>query len=126
MKLSDFELFVMQILWQSAPASAPQIHQVVEQDKDVTYATVKTIINRLEEKGAVARSHNEGRTIFYQPLVSEQEIKTPLFKSMVQRIFGSEKHALFNHIVKEEPLSKDDIEYLESILAEKKRQLDQE
>lgn len=126
MKLSDFELFVLQIFWQFKSASAPQVHEIVEQEKDVTYATVKTIINRLEEKGAIERSRNEGRTIFYAPLVTADEIKIPLFKSMIKRIFGEEKRALFNHIVQEEKLTKDDIEYLESILAQKKQQLKDE
>ncbi len=123
MKLSEFELAVMQIFWLSEESTSPQIHQTVIKSKDVTYATVKTIINRLENKGAIKRCRNEGRTIFYTPLVNADEIKIPLFKSIIKNLFGGEKRPLFNHIVKEEKISLEDIEYLESILAERKIEL---
>ena len=123
MKLSDFELLVMQIMWKLKRTSAPQVHKEVIKEKNVTYATVKTIINRLEKKGAIERCALEGRTIYYSSVVSQEEIKTPLFKSLIKSIFGSEKRPLFNHIVKDESITAEDIEYLEKILAEKKRDL---
>ena len=50
MKLSDFELEVMQLLWRQGECSAPELHQLIEKNKTVTYSTVKTIIDRLEKK----------------------------------------------------------------------------
>jgi len=125
MKLSDFELAVMQEFWLSEESSAPQIHQQINKNKNASYATVKTIINRLEEKNAIERCRLDGRTIYYTPLVTANEIKNPLFKSFIKRVFGDERRTLFNHIIKDQKISREDIEYLESILAEKKEQLDE-
>ena len=125
MKLSDFELAVMQIFWLSEESSAPQIHQKIEMERSASYATVKTMINRLEEKGAIERSRLDGRTIYYLPLVTADEIKKPLFKSFMKSVFGDEKRTLFNHVIKDQKMSREDIEYLETILAEKKQELDQ-
>ncbi|MEP1740561.1 MAG: BlaI/MecI/CopY family transcriptional regulator [Kangiellaceae bacterium] len=125
MKLSDFELAVMQVFWLSGETSAPQIHQKIEMERNASYATVKTMINRLEEKGAIERSRLDGRTIYYSPLVSADEIKKPLFKSFIKSVFGNERRTLFNHVIKEQSITKEDIEYLEAILAEKKQELDQ-
>lgn len=125
MKLSDFELAVMQVFWLSEESSAPQIHQQINMNKNASYATVKTIINRLEEKSAIERSRLDGRTIYYSPLVTADEIKKPLFKSFIKNVFGDEKRILFNHVIKDQKISREDIEYLESILAEKKEQLDE-
>ena len=48
MSLSDFEFEVMQLFWEMKEATAPQIHKIIEQRRDVKYSTVKTIIDRLE------------------------------------------------------------------------------
>ncbi len=53
MKLSEFELDVMQLLWQQEPCTAAQLHEQLSQHKKVAYTTVKTIVDRLEQKGAV-------------------------------------------------------------------------
>ena len=46
MKLSDFEMDIMQLLWQEEPCTASQLHKVLladkQKDKKVAYTTVKT------------------------------------------------------------------------------------
>jgi predicted transcriptional regulator len=39
-------------------------------------------------------------------------------------VFGGETRPLFNHLVNEEKLSRDDIAYLEELLEKKKKELD--
>lgn len=123
MKLSDFEMDVMRVFWQQPEMSAPEVHETISKDREVTYSTVKTIIDRLEHKGALARSKQEGRTIFYKALVEAKEMSTPLVKSLIRRVFGGNARPLFSHLLANEKLSKDDIEYLEKLLQEKKRNL---
>ena len=53
MNLSDFELEVMQLFWKCGEATAPQVHKIIEQKRDVKYSTIKTIIDRLEKKKAL-------------------------------------------------------------------------
>jgi BlaI family penicillinase repressor len=53
MKLSVFELEVLSLLWQSKESTAPELHKAICLSKSVTYSTVKTIVDRLEEKGAI-------------------------------------------------------------------------
>ncbi|MCE2461232.1 MAG: BlaI/MecI/CopY family transcriptional regulator, partial [Pseudomonadales bacterium] len=50
MKLSEFELDVMQQIWRNEECSAPEVHRELGEARDVTYSTVKTIIDRLERK----------------------------------------------------------------------------
>ncbi len=124
MKLSEFELEVMQFFWQHQRLSAPEAHQLVEPHKDVSYSTVKTIIDRLEKKGALQRDSQQGRTIFYKPAIESHAIHQPLLKSLVKKVFGGKTRSLFAHLITEEKLSKDDIEYLEQLIAEKKKSLE--
>jgi len=122
-ELSDFELEVMQLFWRNPNSSAPQIHQIVEQKRPVTYSTVKTIIDRLEKKQALSRSHNKGRTIFYSPLIEKSEIGKPMIQDFISRVFLGKSRPLVAHILQEEDLSLDDISYLESLLEQRKKEL---
>ena len=122
-ELSDFELEVLQIFWNHPTSSAPEIHQIIEQKRPVSYSTVKTIIDRLEKKAALSRSHQKGRTIFYSPLVEKNQMRKPMITDFIKRVFLGESKPLVAHILKEEKLSLDDISYLESLLEQRKKEL---
>lgn len=123
MELSDFELEVMQLFWSSPESTAPEIHQIITSKRKVSYSTVKTIIDRLEKKGALNRSRQEGRTIFYKPSVERNQLRKPMIKDFINRVFLGKSKPLVAHILQEESLSLDDISYLESLLKERKKGL---
>jgi len=121
MKLSEFEIEVMQCLWQKGEATAPELHAMIEQHKDVTYSTVKTIVDRLEKKGAVERVKQYGRTIVYAASVNQDELQTPMLKSFIKRVFGGDKRPLFAHLLQDEKLSDSEVEYLEQLIKKHKQ-----
>ena len=123
MSLSDFELEVMQLFWEMNEATAPQIHKIIEQRRDAKYSTVKTIIDRLERKQSIKRSGSQGRTIYYSPITEKQSVRTPLIKDFINRVFLGKSRPLAAHILEQEELNIEDIEYLESILKERKKDL---
>ncbi len=116
----------MQIFWQQGASSSPEVFKQIESVKRVTYSTVKTIIDRLEEKGAVKRERIEGRTIFYVPAVEQSAITKSVFPGFLRRFFNGSPTDLIAHMLKDESLSKDDIEYLESFLKEQKDKFKEE
>jgi BlaI family penicillinase repressor len=123
MSLSDFELEVMQLFWQMNETTAPQIHKIIAQRRDVKYSTVKTIIDRLEKKESIKRSHSQGRTIFYTPIKEKKTVRIPLIKDFINRVFLGKSRPLAAHILEQEDLNLEDIEYLESVLKERKKDL---
>ncbi len=123
MELSDFELEVMQILWRLGESSAPEIHQRIESKRKVAYSTVKTIIDRLETKGALERTSQKGRTIFFKASIEKSQYRKPLIKDFINRVFLGKSKPLVAHILEEEELSKEDIQYLEAILKERKKEI---
>jgi len=123
MSLSDFELEVMQLFWEIDEATAPQIHKIIEQRRDVKYSTVKTIIDRLEKKKSIERNRCEGRTIFYSAITEKNSVRTPLIKDFINRVFLGKSRPLAAHILEQEELNLEDIEYLESVLKERKKDL---
>lgn len=122
-KLSDFELEVMQLFWDKREATAPGIHNIICQKRELSYSTVKTIIDRLEKKGALLRTRTMGRTIYYAPAIEALSIQKPLIKSFIDSVFHGNSKPLAAHILEEENLSLDDIEYLEALLKKRKKDI---
>ena len=124
-KLSDFELEVLQLLWRMKEASTPQLHQVIAGGREVSYSTVRTIVDRLEQKGAIERSAQEGRAICFRPLFAEAQVSKSLVQTFIQRVFAGKPRPLLSHLLENESLTEEDIDYLESLLAKKKGELAQ-
>ncbi|NMR24398.1 BlaI/MecI/CopY family transcriptional regulator [Pseudoalteromonas sp. NEC-BIFX-2020_015] len=124
MKLSDFEMDIMQLLWQHEPCTASQLHKVLladtQKDKKVAYTTVKTIIDRLEQKGAIERCGQDGRAIVFRSLITQDALSEQVMPGFMQRFFKGNSRSLIAHFIKEEKLNDEDIEYLQTLLKNKK------
>ena len=73
--------------------------------RSVTYSTVKTIVHRLEQKGAIKRIDSRGRTIVYAAAIKQEKIRKPLVKSFLRRLFGNDLRPLFVQLLRDEELS---------------------
>lgn len=118
MRLSEFELDVMTHFWSDRELSAPELHERIGGERGVAYSTVKTIIDRLEAKGAIERVANRGRTIVYAPVVKRERVRKPLVKAFLRRFFGNDLRPLFAQLLQDEKLSADELEYLRKLVAE--------
>lgn len=125
MKLSEFELDVMQRFWDEGACSASAIHKWITEDKQVAYTTVKTIVDRLEEKGAIKRERLEGRSIVYSAAVKKEDISQKLLPDFVRRFFHGNTSHLITHLLNDDKLNEEDIAYLEAFLADRKNNKEQ-
>ena len=121
MRLSEFELDVMTHFWSDRELSAPELFERIGAARGVAYSTVKTIIDRLEEKGAIERVATRGRTIVYSPVVKRERVRKPLVKAFLRRLFGDDLRPLFAQLLQDEKLSGEELEYLRKLVAEAER-----
>ena len=120
-RLSEFELDVMNHFWSDRELSAPELFERIGSERGVAYSTVKTIIDRLEQKGAIERVANRGRTIVYAPIVKRERVRKPLVKAFLRRLFGDDLRPLFAQLLQDEKLSAEELEYLRKLVAEADR-----
>jgi BlaI family penicillinase repressor len=121
MRLSEFELDVMTHFWNDRELSAPELFERIGAERGVAYSTVKTIVDRLEQKGAIERVSNRGRTIVYSPLVKRDRVRRPLVRTFLRRLFGNDLRPLFAQLLQDEKLSGEELEYLRKLVAEAER-----
>jgi BlaI family transcriptional regulator, penicillinase repressor len=116
-RLSDAEWTVMQAVWNRAPASARDVLDDVGEQTGWAYTTVKTLLTRLVEKGALSEGRQANVNI-YEPRITRDEARGSALRSLLDRAFDGTFGSLFQHLIKEERLSARDVQTLERMLQE--------
>ncbi len=116
MRISEAESQVMTVLWSSASAlAAEDIVAALADRQDWQPATVKTLINRLLNKGAI-EAEREGRRYRYRPLLAREDWLQQESESLLQRLFGGRVAPLVAHFSQRRRLSRRDIAELRRLI----------
>jgi len=108
-KPSEAETAILQILWASQPCTVKTIHEFISASKDVGYTTTLKQVQRLLDKGLVAREPGPGKSFLYRAVNSAEDTQSKLFNRFVETTFGNSvsdlvMHALGNGDPSEEEL----------------------
>lgn len=116
-KLTRFELEVMEELWKQGRASVREILETLPNRKQPAYTTVQTIVRRLEEKGAVRQVRKIGNAHIYEPVVSRQVAYRRLVTEFLD-LFGGSARPIMAHLAESGQLSLEDVRELERLVEE--------
>lgn len=114
-RVSEAELQVLSALWDRSPLSATDLAEIVAPDTGWTLATVKTLIARLVQKGAVSTTA-DGRRFLYAPLVGRDAVIAQESERLIDRLLGGRVSPLVAHFAEREALTDEDIAEIEAIL----------
>lgn len=114
-RISGAESVVMEALWKRSPLTAEEIAGQVAAGQGWTEATVKTLINRLLKKAAVA-AEPEGRRYRYRPLVARADYVRDESQGLLDRLFDGRLAPLVSHLSEARALSAEDIADLKKLI----------
>ena len=117
MQLSETEWKVMRVVWKRHPASVRDVFEALEPDTSWAYSTVKTILSRLAEKGAVSVT-KRGNASLFAPTVSAGDARRSALKALLDRAFDGTFGGLVQHLADEGDLSDRDRSELAELLAQ--------
>lgn len=117
-QISEAELKVMKIVWEHAPISTNDITERLTVSTSWSPKTIQTLIKRLVTK-KVLSYEKQGRVFVYTPLVSEKDYVSHESRSFLQRFYDGHISSMLSAYIQEEKLSKDDLDELRSLLAER-------
>lgn len=107
----------MRAVWAGSPANARDVLERVEVATGWAYTTVKTLLQRLVDKGAL-RVHKRRNTSVYaavlQPVAARRSALQSLLRSAFEGSFGT----LLQHLVADQPMSAADRRQLEALLTD--------
>jgi BlaI family transcriptional regulator, penicillinase repressor len=116
LRLSDAEWRLMSVLWSKGPSGARAVLDAVVDETGWAYTTVKTMLDRLVDKGALATETVRNAAV-YSPLVTKEHCRKSALRSLLRHAFDGAAAPLVAHLLKEERLSKADREAVAELLA---------
>jgi predicted transcriptional regulator len=113
--LSPTETEVLRQVWQLERASVQDVCESLPARRKISYATVQTLLRRLEKKGYLQHDVRGNAHIFYAAVQKEAVIKRTV-SDFLDRLFGGNPLPLVQHLAKHGKLSREDIEKLKDLV----------
>src|SRR6266700_2759921 len=98
LRMTHAEWEVMSVVWQRGSVAASAIVQELHQKKQWTLATVRTLLRRLVNKGALGQQL-EGKRYIYTPKVSMEACVHRESESFWDRVLGRAPSAALVHLI---------------------------
>src|SRR5580698_8723584 len=98
MKIADTEWLVMRVVWQTGPVGAAEVIAAVLPQTKWSHRTVRTLLNRLVEKGALRAEMVDGRNI-YRAKVAQSQCVRRESRSFLNRVFDGDAGRMLVHFV---------------------------
>jgi BlaI family transcriptional regulator, penicillinase repressor len=117
MSISDAESVVMQVLWERHPLGSDEVVAALAASTDWREPTVKTLLNRLLRKGAVA-AERDGRRYLYRPILQRADYVHAQSKGLLDRLFGGRVAPLVAHFSERHKLGRKDLAELRRLIEE--------
>lgn len=115
-RLTRFELEVMEAFWRLGPASVREVQQHLPEKKRPAYTTVQTMVYRLEEKGAVRRVKKVGNAHIFGAMVRRKAAYRRLIDDLLE-LFGGSPQPVMAHLVESGKLTLADVREMENTLS---------
>ena len=119
-EITDAELEIMQILWESKENTLNQIIEKLSIKETRNKNTIKTLLYRLIEKGAVESKKLNLKEVVYVPKISEKRYLTKQSNSFLKKMFNGSTEKLILNFVEDKKISNEDLQKLINILEDDK------
>jgi len=119
LQITDAEWEVMLSVWEAEDQTAGEVIARVEPIRDRSHRTVRTLLARLVEKGAV-NVRIDGSRHLYSAAVTRTECVRSAASSFTERFFAGNLQSLLLHFVENESLSSAEVEELQQRLDERR------
>jgi predicted transcriptional regulator len=116
--IPDSELDVLKVLWDLGQATVREALETLRAaGRQWSYATVATLLDRLESKGVVTSDRSE-LAFVYRPTVTAQEVRQKRLNNLVEKLYQGEPGLLVLHLLKAHPLDARQAKEVRAVLEE--------
>ncbi len=112
-KLFEGEAKVMDILWDHGTLSAKEVSLIAAETIGWNKNTTYTVIKKLEAKGFIRRDEPG---FLCTALVTREQMQKKEASSLLSRVFGGSRRALFSALLEDEKLSEDEVRELRELI----------
>lgn len=109
------ELELLRILWTHGPSTVRQVHEALDEQREIGYTSVLKLLQIMTTKGLVRRDE-EQRAHVYEAQHSATEMKRQLAGDVLRKVFGGSASELMMHALDGRVTSKQELEDLRRLL----------
>ena len=117
MQITAAESQIMDALWRRGPLSTDEVIAEVGVAQGWAEGTVRTLINRLLRKKAIA-GEREGSRYQYRPLVDRDAYVLTESQGLLDRLFDGEVTPMIAHFARHRALTPEDVQKLKQLIVE--------
>lgn len=120
--VTDTELAMLQVLWEQGRATRRQITDALYPAGDAAhYATVQKLLERLEAKGYVLHTREQGVLVF-TATVGREELISRRLRDVAEKLCDGSLTPLLVNLVRARPLAPHELDELQAFLDELRQQ----
>ena len=113
--LSPAETEILRLVWQLEPVTVQQIRGALPKDRAIAYATVQTLLRRLEKKGYV-KHEVQGKAHLFSAAVKREQVIKRTVGDFIERLFGGDPMPLMLHLADQSDLDAQDIDAIKKLI----------
>lgn len=118
--ITSAEWQIMKVVWANGEVTSKFVSEVLCEKMDWKKATIKTLLNRLLEKGILCKKEVGNKYIYYT-MYKEEEITKNSVMEPFNKICKTKVGKFIGEVIEESLLSYEDIDLLIKILEKKKK-----
>lgn len=114
-KLSPSETEVLRIVWQLCEGTVQQVADNLPDKRDIAYATVQTLLRRLEKKGYISHK-TVGKAHVFSPAVKQKDVISKTVSEFLDKLFGGDPVPLMQYLAEHGKITAEEIEHLKDLV----------
>ncbi|MCK4292303.1 MAG: BlaI/MecI/CopY family transcriptional regulator [Planctomycetes bacterium] len=114
--LSPSETEILRLVWKLDKATVQDVCNKLPAKRKIAYATVQTLLRRLEKKGYLKHRIRGKAHVFFAAVKSEKVIKRSV-NDFLDKLFGGDPVPLMQYLAEHGKIDADDIEKLKRLVS---------
>lgn len=124
-RVTNSEWYLMNCLWEEQPRSLMQLVPLLKEQVGWSKSTCATMVRRMTEKDLI-RYEEKGKTKYFYPNVKKEDVVVQETRDFLQRIYDGSIGMMMSALVRQNDLSREDIQELQEILKTAENRADQD
>jgi BlaI family penicillinase repressor len=118
-ELTEAEWAIIQAVWENEPCAAPTIQELLEDRKNWTYSTVKTLMDRMVTKGLL-KTERIRNLILYRSVITRIQAQKSEVMRTVKRAFDGAFTPMMQFMLDNHALSQKQLDEFEALIKKKR------
>lgn len=116
--VSHAETEVLRLVWKLKKATVQDVCDSLPTTRKIAYATVQTLLRRLEKKGYLKHSRR-GKAYVFFPAVKKEKVIKKSISEFLERLFSGDPVPLMQYLAEHGEIDADNIKRLKRIIENK-------